>query len=65
MEIILRGITENDKHDLLFKSDKSGNVTLTMKSKNGTGEYTVKISSEDFDFLCRVREMLINDNKQQ
>lgn len=64
MEIVLRG-TERNKHDLYFETDVKGNVTLTMKSKDNTGEYTVGISSKDFDFLCKTREMLINDNKQQ
>ena len=60
MEIILRG-TEKNLHDLYFETDEQGNVTLTLKSKNGTGEYKVGILAKDFDFLCKIREMLIND----
>lgn len=58
MEFVFRGKNQ-DYGDLFIEPAKDGSVKLSVRSKNGTGNYNYTLSSEEFDLLCKVRELSI------
>ena len=64
MELVFRKDLSSEKncHDLYVKLNDDGSVNLALKAKNGTGESWFTLSSADFNRLCEVRGMVMNDS---
>jgi hypothetical protein len=58
MEFVFRG-KNNDYGDLFIEPAKDGSVRLSIRSKNATGQYNHVLSAEEFDLLCKIRELSI------
>lgn len=63
MEFVFRG-KEKDFHDLFIEPAKDGSVKIVIRSKNQTGESGFVLSEEEFDLLCKVRELSIINHKE-
>ena len=62
MEFVFRG-KDKDYGDLFIEPSKDGSVELSIRSKNATGLYNFVLSSEEFDLLCKIRELSIIDKE--
>ena len=58
MEFVFRG-KEKDGHDLFIEPGKDGSLRIDVRSKNETGHYVFNMTAEEFDILCKVRELSI------
>ena len=62
MEFVFRG-RERENHDLFIEPAKDGSVRISIRAKNLTGISTFTLSAEDFDLLCKIRELSIISKK--
>ena len=62
MEFVFRG-NKNDYGDLFIEPAKDGSIRLSIRSKNATGQYNHVLSAEEFDLLCKIRELSIIDKE--
>ncbi len=58
MEFVFRG-KDREIHDLYVDPAKDGSVKIVIRAKNGTGESKFILSAEEFELLCKVRELSI------
>lgn len=54
MEFVFRG-TGKELHDFYVEPNKDGSVKFLIRAKNGTGESSFSLSSEEFELLCDIR----------
>ena len=64
MEFVFRAKSQ-DYGDLFIKANKDGSVKVTIQSRNETGQYNYTLSAEEFDALCKIREMSIANNAEK
>jgi len=60
MEFVFRG---KEHYDIFIEPNKDGSVRIIVRSKNLTGESKFVMSAEEFDLLCKIRELLIIKEK--
>lgn len=58
MEFVFRG-KSNDYGDMFIEPTKDGSVKISIRSKNGTGQYNYELSAEEFELICKIRELSI------
>ena len=56
MELVFR---EGKYHDLFVEPREDGSVNVVLNSKNGTGKSEYSMSSDEFEMMCKVREMCV------
>lgn len=63
MEFVFRG-KERETHDLFIEPAKDGSVRISIRAKNLTGVSNFTLSAEDFELLCKIRELSIISKKE-
>ena len=62
MEFVFRG-KEKENHDLFIEPAKDGSVRISIRAKKLTGNSTFTLSAEEFNLLCKIRELSIIDKE--